>query len=166
MKTAKKFLGEPFVCLKEWPEDCAVQCGDDGIVFTENSSYRTAYFEAFPRDPHTLIRGEGKTIQEAEESAWNQIQKHLACKKHKFERREYRNGAGFCVHCGLFNSKAYDPLEKCHICGVLTYHTCSINRVFYCAEHAHLIPDEFKTDIQKRFERPAVWLAGECARGG
>lgn len=63
-----------------WPENCYVQWGDSGIVFTGGkgisedinilSSYVTAFFEAFPRDPDTFIRGEGTTIEEAERKAF------------------------------------------------------------------------------------------------
>jgi hypothetical protein len=91
-KTARNSFDKPYDCLKDWPEDCFVQCGGDGIVFeegsleetfksedgllktiatvigspTEKKHYRTAFFEAFPKKPSCFIRGEGTTIQEAE----------------------------------------------------------------------------------------------------
>ena len=96
MKTARRsFNKEPYNCLKPWPEDCFCQCGGNGVVFTDNSSmgelltnpkdqqeaikavlgeeskkthYKTAFFEAFPKNPSCFIRGEGKTIEEAEEN--------------------------------------------------------------------------------------------------
>lgn len=130
-KYARKSFGEPYLCKQDWAEDCFVQCGGDGIVFSQGgfqeimfsdnpieslakesakpTTYRTAFFEAFPRNPDTFIRGEGKTIEEAEEKAWNKLQKYLACTGHEFEKRGYTNGAGFCKHCNMFASKVFEP---------------------------------------------------------
>ena len=133
--------GAKYTCRHPWPEDCSVQCGGDGIVFveksleeafedpiqtagevmgiaesTDKSSYRTAFFEAFPRNPNTFIRGEGKTREEAEDAAWTKFQKHSACEHPAFEKRGYNNGAGFCVACGMFSSKHYAPWDKCPGC--------------------------------------------------
>ena len=130
--------GEKHTPICDWPEDCYVQWGSSGIVFTGGKgmnydietiakaisgdtesvkatvellkqSYNTAFFEAFPKSPSTFIRGEGKTIEDAERQAFNKLTKYLACARHEFERRGYTNGAGFCKHCGLFKSKAFDP---------------------------------------------------------
>lgn len=130
------FSRDPYECAKPWPEDCFVQAGKNGIVFRNGSldevlqnpekgletvaavvgaipdppaSYRTAFFEAFPRSPDTFIRGEGKDIQEAEAKAWAKYSKHVACPGHEFEKRGYKNGGGFCKHCNMFSSKAFEP---------------------------------------------------------
>lgn len=124
-----------------WPDDCYVQWGGDGIVFTGGggiekginiltgvlagqkesageamellkNSYVTAFFEAFPTEPKTFIRGEGSTIEEAEKQAFEQFQKHVSCPGHEFERRGYTNGCGLCKHCGLFKSKAFEPINE------------------------------------------------------
>lgn len=136
-KTARRSMGrEPFVCLQAWPADCFVQCGDHGIVLqgrgaleaaltqpaaaaevvatvlgqeTKVQHYFTAFFEAFPNDPDTFIRGEGQTIAEAEAQAWAEYERVRACPQHDFERRGYTNGAGFCRNCGLFKSKVFPP---------------------------------------------------------
>lgn len=126
---------------------CFCQAGDKGIVFTKKGSYRTAFFEAFPRDPNTFIRGEGKDIIEAENDAWQQFEKIMACKQHEFERRGYRNGAGFCKHCDLFLSRAFEPLEICCIGGESTYFTSDIDDKWYCEKHAREKPLEKYTDI-------------------
>jgi hypothetical protein len=126
---------------------CFCQAGDNGIVFTRIGSYRTAFFEAFPEDPNTFIRGEGKDIVEAEENAWVQFEKIKNCKEHEFERKGYRNGGGFCKNCGLF-SVVFEPLEKCCICGVPTYYTYDKDDNWYCPEHERLmLPDKY-TDIK------------------
>lgn len=122
--------GEPYENKKPWPEGCATQCGGDGMVFMEGTlkeafedpekavnaitgktkHYRTAYFEAFPRKPSTFLRGEGATIEEAEEKAWEQYLKIVNCQEHIFEKRGYTNGGGFCKNCNLFMS-CFVPAE-------------------------------------------------------
>ena len=132
---------EPYVCAFAWPEDCFVQCGDNGFVFTQKGGmqaalsdpvaakqavdailgltppeeapdhYRTAFFEAAPKSPDTFIRGEGTTIEDAEKDAWDQWQRVRGCPGHEYETRGYTNGAGFCRHCGLFSSGVFPVAE-------------------------------------------------------
>jgi len=132
----------------EWPDDCMVQWGGNGIVLSSKSfekvfdldnnafeemdkatedpkTYRTSFFESFPRDPDTFIRGEGKTIADAETDAWKKFQKYQGCQEHEFERRGYTNGGGFCKHCNMWKSKAFKPTTLCYYCGEpTTYHSC------------------------------------------
>lgn len=94
MKTARQSFGQPYSCKKPWDDDIFVQCGGNGIVLsqtdfqkilsdpkesldtlkaiagepTNKKHYRTAFFEAFPKKPNCFLRGEGKTIEEAEEN--------------------------------------------------------------------------------------------------
>lgn len=122
----------PYPCLMSWPQDCFVQCGGSGLVFpaghadkvlgkdakdplknlveaiTDPKTYETAFFEAFP-GPGGFLRGEGKTIEEAEASAWRQFRRHEDCPGHEFEKRGYKNGAGFCKHCKMFKTKVFKP---------------------------------------------------------
>lgn len=122
-----------------WPDDCAVQGGAGGIVFTKTGSYTTAFVEAFPG---TFIRGEGPTIQEAEDSAWAQYERRIQCPGHEWEARNYKNGAGFCIHCGTFGSQVFTPEDlglSCKVCGIPTYWSREITdegEFFYCPEHA------------------------------
>jgi len=157
-----------YECKYDWPEDCGTQYGDSGIVFTDNNleedlknpvellgqvikptkeHYRTAFFEAFPTVPQTFIRGEGKTIEEAETSAWKKLQKHLACPAHDFERREYRNGCGVCKSCGLFASGIFEPLTKCIVCQVPSYFSCDKKDNWYCENHVDDNPDRVQWDL-------------------
>lgn len=46
--------------------DCYCQAGSNGVVFSKNGNYETAFFEAFPKNPKCFIRGEGANIEEAE----------------------------------------------------------------------------------------------------
>lgn len=68
----------------EWPEEIYLQSGEDGLVITKTGSYHTAFVEAFigKYDEEILdvkltgdlfIRGEGGTIEQAEENAWNKM---------------------------------------------------------------------------------------------
>lgn len=104
-----------------WPEEVYVQGGDHGVVFScsgEEPPYGTAFVEAFPGD--TFLRGEGVTIVEAEDKAWEQYQRYRNCDGSlkfgewhgPYERRSYTNGAGFCTRCGIWMSGVFEPLPE------------------------------------------------------
>jgi hypothetical protein len=120
---------------------CFCQAGDNGIVLSKKEpySYRTAFFEAFPRNPKTFIRGEGKDIVEAEEDAWKQFSKFIACPGHEFERRSYTNGGALCKHCGLF-MVVFEPTTLCVVCGKPTNHGTDKDENWYCEEHYRDMP--------------------------
>jgi hypothetical protein len=96
-----------------WPADCEVQGGARGVVFTDSAPYRTAFVEAFPG---TFIRGEGKTIAEAEDACWAKYERLAACLHDQgFARRDYVNGCGFCRRCGTWfgsDVTGFDPLPE------------------------------------------------------
>lgn len=140
-----RYRASPYQPVCAWPEDCTVQWGNEGVVIGETCSYTTAFFEAFPASPVTFIRGEGKTVEAAERSAFAQFERHRACASHDFERRRYTNGAGFCRHCGLFSSKAFPPLTRCTVCDAPTRYSCGYGApgsadegkaFWYCEDHA------------------------------
>ena len=135
------FSSYPLELHHEW--GCFCQAGDNGIVFTNKKpySYKTAFFEAFPRSPDTFIRGEGKDIIEAEEDAWKQFSKIISCPSHDFERRGYTNGGAFCKHCGLF-MVVFEPTTLCIVCGKPTNHGTDKDENWYCEEHYHEMPLE------------------------
>ncbi len=115
---SRSFGAKPYSCEHPWPEDCHIQCGDRGLVLVRGGkSYTTAFFEAFPRKPDTFIRREGKTVAEAEAKAWAALERYSECEHPAFERRKYKNGAGFCIECGMFKGGVFEPTTKCHICG-------------------------------------------------
>ena len=162
-KMARKSSGflrsESYECQLPWPDDCFCQCGDNGIVLpakmfeeslNDNSkalevfaaaagitkpanSYRTAFFEAFPKKPDQFIRGEGKTIEEAEFHCWQKYQKILYCSKHEYKPSFYKDGQGICRHCGHFAQDVLPLLRSCFVCGGKVYSdqdgTC------YCEKH-------------------------------
>lgn len=95
-----------------WPEDCLVQWGSSGVVICrDGNNYRTAFFEAFPRDnAGGFIRGEGADIAAAETDAFTKYQRELAC-QHRWGRRGYLNGGALCWHCGAFRT-VFQPVHE------------------------------------------------------
>ena len=160
-------VSEVFECQYDWPEDCYCQCGDMGVVIQPHGdSYYTAFFEAFPRDPNTFIRGEGATMLAAEESAWRQYQQFSACPGHEFEARGYENGGGLCKHCGMFGSQVIAPFHPCANCGALTWHARDNQERFWCEACYPDMPKELWTDLRKLLEKCAAEdaeAAGELA---
>lgn len=109
---ARRSFGDPIPATCKWPHDCFIQCGDNGVVLVwDKGNYTTAFWEAFPRNLGTFLRGEGSTIEEAEKDCFAQYERILACPGHEFERRKYESGAGICKHCNLLQSKVFEPTE-------------------------------------------------------
>lgn len=108
---------EKYTLTKEWPIDCFVQGGSNGIVVGGGDSYETAYFEAFPKNPDCFIRGEGKTMEEAEDACFKKFQRFSSCEKHNFIKTPgYNNGMGTCTKCGL-KMVVFKPSFRCVCCG-------------------------------------------------
>lgn len=101
-----------------WPEDCYIQGGGRGIVFgAPTGTYRTAFVEAFPRNPNTFLRGEGPTIAAAEDACWVQYERIQNCaggggEHGPYEPRQYRNRAGFCTRCGAWFPRVLPELPQ------------------------------------------------------
>jgi hypothetical protein len=114
---AKKGFGGEYECQQAWPEDTFVQCGDSGLVLgnAQNESYITAFFEAFPKNPSTFIRGEGKDLPEAELNAFKKFQNIKGCDEHDYTRHGTSEHAN-CTKCGLFTSHYFEPTHKCSVC--------------------------------------------------
>lgn len=137
-------------CHFAWPDDCSVQGGSGGVVFTKTGGYTTAFFEAFPKAPRTFIRGEGKTIEDAEKSAWEQYQKIVNCQDHEFERNGYTDGTGICKHCNYQKSDIFEPEQYCNICHTPTNWKRSKKNDWYCKEHQDMIPEADQFSWQKK----------------
>lgn len=161
MKTARRsFNKTPYICKKSWSEDTFCQCGGDGVVFTEGSMektltdpkesidaiktvlgeestkkhYRTAFFEAFPNNPSCFIRGQGKTIEEAENQAWLKYEKILSCNNHDWDRKGRSDGYAYCIKCPLSGS-FLEPLTKCMVCQIPTSEHTDKNENYFCLNH-------------------------------
>lgn len=148
MKIAKCSNGTLYECKQNWPEHCFVQCGAGGLVLRKNGSYKTAFFESFPKISDTLIesvkmkqdeetfflRGEGLNIEEAEKSAFNKFNKIKECAAvgHIFEK--YRDSDGKCKNCNFIKSYVFEPNTSCSVCnkkGVFS----KIGNNYYCFKH-------------------------------
>jgi hypothetical protein len=105
--------------------DVFVQGGETGVVFVAGGEhYLTAFVECATED--TFLRGEGKTLAEADDACWAKLQAYLGCAGHEFEPRRYRNGGGICKHCGQFRARAFTAEQLgllCSTCGAATFHT-------------------------------------------
>jgi hypothetical protein len=156
MKQARRSFGESYNCKQEWPEDCFVQCGGNGIVLTEGSisdikdtedavdvlkavagrpnnkkHYRTAFFEAFPKTPSCFLRGEGGTVEEAEESCFKKFQKILSCSHTEFDRRGREDGYAFCKTCP-YSGTLLAPLTTCTQCEKPTHEHQDAEKRWHC----------------------------------
>jgi len=142
---AKQSFGEDYDCQCDWPDNTFLQCGDDGLVLTDKPYY-TAFFEAFPKDPSTFIRGEGKNLQEAELNAFNKYLKIKACDGHEYERHGNSEHAN-CVKCGLFTTHCMSPTHSCSVCSKpnVNYYTndehCKLT--YFCREHFFEVVQSF-----------------------
>lgn len=85
---------------QDWPEDCTVQWGGNGLVMSRKGNYKTAFFEAFPNGPG-FFRGEGETIEDAESQCFEKFERFTNC-EHSWGRGSYLNGGTTCRHCKAF----------------------------------------------------------------
>lgn len=105
-----------FEARHPWPDDVHVQGGGRGLVIARGSgaAYTTAFVEAAP--PGTFLRGEGPTIEKAEDACWAKYQLVLHCagggEHGPFEARQYENGSGFCTKCGAWFSRVLEPSAR------------------------------------------------------
>jgi hypothetical protein len=96
---------------------------------------RWALFEVKLREPQTFFTRDGDNFADAEDKAYEHLGRIRACPHHEFERRGFRNGVGFCLHCDLCSPHALEPLESCALCGCTTYFA-QRGKKSYCESHA------------------------------
>ncbi|MFE6966723.1 hypothetical protein ACFVAJ_16565 [Agromyces sp. NPDC057679] len=142
-----------------WPEGMFIQGGGRGLVLSRTPGgdpYRTAFVEAFPDE--SFIRGEGATVEEAEDAAWAKYQRHQSCPDHEWESRGYVNGAGFCRHCKKFKSGAFTPEQLglfCDTCGAGTFWTTAGGKMF-CEDDAPSLERRRALDEEAGIEKSAL----------
>ena len=181
----KMSSGPEYDSKYEW--NCGCQGGNSGIVLQSGSiekvfgsdplaglvegvsskeSYITAFFEAFPNNPECFLRGEGKTIEEAEESCWNKYQKVISC-NHEMERRNRTDGYGYCKHCS-YSSMVFEPLTRCCKCGTPTAYSKDYKDKWYCKKHHQIKPKNPNPekwelyDVEKRVSRKRKKILKKC----
>lgn len=108
-------LKNGYILKKDWDEDTFVQGDHEGLVFSKDDIETVAFFEAFPINPKTFIRGEGVSLEEAEDNAWKTFQNIINCANHEFERLKNSNHAT-CKHCDLFQSDVLKSINNCSVC--------------------------------------------------
>ncbi len=169
---------EGYACKHDWPEDCFCQAGSRGIVLpaggfekaitepaegvavvtqaltgqAQAPAYTTAFFEAFPTEPKTFLRGEGATLEEAESKCWAKYQRIIACTGHEFDRRGRMDGYAFCRHCN-YSSTVLEPLFFCTVCDVPTHHLSDRHGQFYCETHRDQVQEFNKSKIHLMTDR-------------
>lgn len=158
--------GEEYELRHPWPADCFVQGGHSGVVISRTSdNYTTAYFEAFPRTPEELfIRGEGPTLEEAEDACWAKLERQGSCPGHEYEPRGYKNGGGFCKHCNQFKGKAFTGEELgqfCVDCGVGTT-WANVDDDWYCKLHSPTRSEE-ENEERWRMDHDQPVFGPRCA---
>jgi hypothetical protein len=111
---ASHLVNDPWRPVQLWNPTTMVQWGRQGLVIGKENCYTTAFFEAFPGNG--FIRGEGKTLEEAELRAFVEWQRDQECEQnggHRLSRVRrmngktitYNNGGCFCAKCGAFVSE-------------------------------------------------------------
>lgn len=140
---ARMSIGKDYDCKYEW--GCFCQAGRHGIVFSSNGNYKTAFFEAFPKSSKCFLRGEGKTVEEAEEECWQKYQKVISC-DHEMERRHRTDGYAYCKHCD-YSAMIFEPLTKCCKCGVPTAYAKDTRNKYYCKKCSRVIPRKYMDDL-------------------
>jgi len=113
MIIAKHCLSRDWQPKLPWPDDCSVQWGSKGVVFSREGNYSTAFFEAFPKDNSGgFIRGEGESVSLAEKDAFEKYKSEIHC-AHVWSRTlrlknggfsTYTNGGCFCLKCNAFKT--------------------------------------------------------------
>lgn len=101
-------------CQKEWADDVYLQCGSKGVVLKKEGGYTTAFFEIFVSG--TYLRGEGKTIEDAETNVYEKYRPMLECKDHHFEQVGHQDRDGVCSHCGFIKKECFKPSHECSVC--------------------------------------------------
>lgn len=104
-----------------WGDDVRVQWGYCGVSINRKEQTVTpvkSFFEAFPPAPNnTFLRGEGDSVHDAEDRAFTQYEKMMACPQHEWDRRGRTDGYAYCKLCGM-SQMALEPLTRCAICDI------------------------------------------------
>jgi hypothetical protein len=104
MAVGRRIHNTAEVARWDWPDDCYIHGGEQsGRVDALGRVVPRVFFEAYPRDPlPTYLRGDGSSMEEAEDEAWSLFAVYRACPHPEFEARTWRNGSGHCVRCRLW----------------------------------------------------------------
>lgn len=115
----KKYVKKNFTGIYELKHDWPID-----TVWNVNGGQGECYTEVFINTPYnakTYDAAHGKTHEECEDILWDRYQKYINC-NHEFSKDHpkyghYKNGAGFCVKCGIFKTNIFEPEYICQQCG-------------------------------------------------
>ena len=144
--------------IESWPDGTCLVPHEDHkscIYDKEKDDYiiNEFYFEIYSKNPDSYFCSpSGKTLEEAEKIGYEKYLKYVNCTGHEFERRDYKNGVGFCDHCGLFKSKAFLPSTLCVTCKIPTQHCYDSFKNYYCEIHEIDNKDEKYLKQKKEWE--------------
>jgi len=139
---------QPHQATHDWPEHVFVQGGLHGLVWTRDGGYYTAFVEAFLDEPRGFVRGEGETLEAAEQACWERYRTVVACHPgHEFERRGRTDGYAWCMHCGIGVADALRPTTTCVVCGCVTADVHDVRGEVYCSAHLEAVPIAFLDDM-------------------
>jgi hypothetical protein len=120
----KLFSGEDYELQYNW-DTGQIQAEDGNSSLGRGKAFIEIFYEGFH------IRGDGKSINEAEDDAWNKYTKYLSCNnKHDYERKS-DSGLGYCRTCGVTTRKLPN-ISKCTCCD-------RIGAVFYIGRELHCL---------------------------
>lgn len=111
-----------------WPEGSGSQAGGGSIDGIGSAIFFEVFIEGM-----SYIRGEGKTLIEAEKAAWDKYQVYMNC-NHEFERFGATSQLGKCKHCSMKKDKMFKMLTTCNSCGKHEV-IHNIGQEYYCYEH-------------------------------
>jgi hypothetical protein len=100
---------------QNWPDDTFVQWGPYSYDSTKGGkrrkNYNRAFFEVFIEKPSTYLRGEGRTIYDAEMVCFSRWERILNCPGHDLQQQTLAHMYA-CPHCDLeINISGYIQLE-------------------------------------------------------
>lgn len=153
MKFIRRSLGPAYLCRRPWPDDSDLQCG--------GSERRGFFIEGVAGRAGWMRQDSKVSIEDAEEKLWNEYLRKSACTlDHRdpanFDRRDYRNGVGFCKGCNYSAGDIFDPLEVCCNCGKKTYHSYDKNDNWWCENCP--MPEELWPEYKKTLHRASEAL--------
>lgn len=119
MQSKDGLTGNMHDCQHDWPDNVRIQHGEKGIVFSKNGNYSTSFFEAFPPTSVTdsYVRGEGSSVKEAENNAFEKYLKMINCEQHDYVRKG-KGESGICKLCSSTKDEVFPPVESltCSVC--------------------------------------------------
>lgn len=112
--SSHNMMENKYECKKEWDDNCKIQCGTNKFHMVESLPvYYNAFFEVFIDDDY--IRGEGETLEIAEENAFKKLEKMKKCVNHTYKEIENTRNLK-CTKCYHVLANSIKPKTVCDVC--------------------------------------------------